>query len=151
MFSCAFFFFSRQPSCGCCIKCVGPALVTGRLVFSTVLEPTTLPTLNHKKRESQNTLLRGPSTPTEGRVRSTNKTVHSNTGATGICANTRTWKGLSLRVRCCFADAIKNPCIFQVHFESHWTRHDIVFRGMPFSAHRQLLSFLSSTAFANDW
>ena len=39
----------------------------------------------------------------------------------------------------------------QIDFVSHWTRHDIVFHGMRFSAHRQLMSCLTSAAFANDW
>ena len=39
----------------------------------------------------------------------------------------------------------------RMDFVSHWTRHDTVFYGMRFSAHRQPMSHLTSAAFANDW
>ena len=39
----------------------------------------------------------------------------------------------------------------RIDFASHWTLYNIVFHRMRFSAHRQLMSYLTSAAFANDW
>ena len=64
----------------------------------------------HRKRENQKT---PRCAPMEGRVRSTIKTVHRKTGATGSCVNVRRRKGLSVHVRCRFADATKTlPHVF---------------------------------------
>ena len=41
--------------------------------------------------------------------------------------------------------------VLQIDSVSHWTLDNIVFHGTRFSAQRQLMSYLTSAAFANDW
>ena len=69
---------------------------------------------------------------------------------TGTCGNTRTCMVPSVHVRCRFCECIQNlfprmcTTYLRIDLASHWTLYNIVFHGMRFSAHRQLMSYLTS-------
>ena len=96
-----------------------------------------------------------PAVPAQHTNRRT-KTVHRKSSATGSRDDTKMEKDPSIHVRCRFADATKlSHTVAWRAFElilyliGHLTTLCFTERGS--SAQRQLMSYLTSTAYANDW
>ena len=104
----------------------------------------------------QNVPLCRPSTPTEECVWSPYKNCAPQIRCNGKPRQHKDVKGsvnsclLSLCVR---NTKLSHTCMtcLQIDSVSHWTLDNIAFHGTRFSAQRQLMSYLTSAAFANDW
>ena len=104
---------------------------------------------HQQQRENNTTQLCRFRTPTEGRVCSTTKNCVPQNGYNGKLWQHKDVHGsvssCSLSLCECTKNLFPRMCTtyLRIDFASHWTLYNIVFHGMRFSAHRQLMSYLT--------
>ena len=119
-------------------------------------EGTTPACQNHRcRRENENTTLRRSNAPTERTclLSTQNLCTAIQVHGENLCHHKDVWETVSSRSLPLYRCNQKLPTRFRtvclrVDFPSRWTRPDIVFRRMRFSAQRQLMSYFTRKSFA---